>query len=220
MLAPAPRHHHALAPSIAACRAELLARARAVMAASDAEDLVQDTLARALSHSESFEPGSKLGSWLRRIMSNLIIDSWRRKQPLSCDVDDHPAPEPESPSAWRELTDDDLRAAVEALPPSFREVWDLYREGASYAVIGERLGIPRPTVGTRLLRARVQLRKLLLERLGARSAPIALASRTEGTADPRGASRALSGRASPPSRESHPPPAGGPLPPASAHAGP
>jgi RNA polymerase sigma-70 factor (ECF subfamily) len=170
MLALAHRNDEPLAARIAACRTELLHRARNLVGSTEAEDLVQSTIERALLHVHTFQRGTNLFAWLRRIMSNLMIDSWRRRSLLTCALDEPAAPEPEPRAAWRELSDEDLLAAVARLPPSFRTVWELYTGGTSYAEIARRLGVPSPTVGTRLMRARLHLRTTLLATLARRRA--------------------------------------------------
>jgi RNA polymerase sigma-70 factor (ECF subfamily) len=157
---PAPH----LAGAIAAARSDLLHRAQRMVGFSDAEDLVQSTLERALQHASRFQSGTDLGAWLRRIMSNLLVDEWRRRKPhCGGSLETEPAPAPEPQPAWRELTSEDVDAAVPKLPPRLRAVFELHHEGASYAEIARRLNILPTTVGTRLMRARRRLRRLLSE---------------------------------------------------------
>ena len=154
----------ALAQAIADCRPDLHASACKMVGSHDADDLVQATIERALSHQASFQPNSNLMAWMRRIMSNMVVDGWRHQNryprcPL--DVHAHAAPLPEAPEAWEGLSGGDLRAAIGQLRPSFRQVFELYLRGLPYQDIAARLGIPIGTVGTRLLRGRTQLRVLL-----------------------------------------------------------
>lgn len=73
-----------------------------------------------------------------------------------------PAPAPEEVPPWARITVEEFRAAVSRLPPELGEVYQLHAiEERSYKAISQRLGVAPPTVGTRLLRARRYLKKLL-----------------------------------------------------------
>jgi RNA polymerase sigma-70 factor (ECF subfamily) len=170
MSLPAAQHAiNPVVPMIAAARSELLGKARALVGATLAEDLVQSTLERALLRSADFAPDSNLQAWLRRIMYNLAVDEWRRSgSHATVPIGDaeFPAEERQPTPAWRELAQSDIRAALSLLPPGFRQVFELYHlSGLSYEETARRLGIPIGTVGTRLLRARQQLREILSKRL-------------------------------------------------------
>lgn len=161
-----------LVDAISACGPELLPSARQLVGAHEADDLIQNTLERALKHAGSFQPNTNLMAWLRRIMSNLAVDSWRhqnRHPRCSLDQRDMAAPEPESSAPWEELSAADLGAAVAQLKPPFRAAFELYCRGVPYAEIARRLGIPVGTVGTRLLRGRAALRILLSATLARRT---------------------------------------------------
>jgi RNA polymerase sigma-70 factor (ECF subfamily) len=130
--------------------------------AADAEDLLQDTLERGLRKYELYRYGS-LRTWLVHIMRNLFIDRCRRKRRVESGVELLSIPAESAPlPKWAEVSDGALAAAIAELDPLAREVIVLKeREGRTYMEIAARLGIPVNTVGTRLLRARQKLRKLL-----------------------------------------------------------
>lgn len=135
---------------------------------ADSEDLVQDTIERALLHSERFAPDGHLRAWLSSILNNLFIDRCRQKhlQPGSLEGVDAAAPVNDTPEPlWARLDETHVRAALPALPEEFRAVFELHLEGRSYQEIAAQLGVPRPTVGTRLLRARRLLRELMTEKV-------------------------------------------------------
>lgn len=138
---------------------------------ADAEDLLQDTLERALRGWSGFTPGSNLRAWLSAIMNHLFIDRCRRggRQP-SVALDEAPevpqAPKDDEP-AWAHLGEGDVRAALAHVPGDFRAVYELHLDGLGYQAIADRLGLPRATVGTRLLRARRALREALTKQLEA-----------------------------------------------------
>jgi RNA polymerase sigma-70 factor (ECF subfamily) len=156
-------------------RTALFLRARLLTGSEhDADDLVQDTLIRALRARPNFQPGSNMYAWLMKIMFNLFLDHRRElrrrgaRVPLPTDLPacNEPAVDlAEEPPL--SLSAADLAAAVDQLPTHLRKIWHLrVRDGASYAVIAETLGMPVSTVGTRLLRARLQLRAALLANAG------------------------------------------------------
>jgi RNA polymerase sigma-70 factor, ECF subfamily len=151
---------------------ELQRAARQVVAGPDADDLVQDTLERAWRHGDSFRPGTNFLAWLRRIMSNLVVDTWRQQScRRTCALLEEPAaPAPDGPprADWEEVEAADLEAAVASLPGPFRAVYELKAAGLSYAQAARRLELPVGTVGTRLMRARRRLRKLLREAVARR----------------------------------------------------
>ncbi|MCB9651245.1 MAG: RNA polymerase sigma factor [Deltaproteobacteria bacterium] len=133
-----------------------------------AQDLVQDTLLRAIEKKAAFEVGTALRAWLVTILNNRFIDQCRRERARGAHepVDGLPLaqPLPDPPPAWASLDIDALRRATERLPKDMAEVYRLSAfEGLSYAEIAGRLGIPQNTVGTRLLRARRKIRGLLEE---------------------------------------------------------
>ena len=131
-----------------------------------ADDLVHDTVVKALTGRNSFQPGTNLRHWLMTIMYNLFLDRCRRlaREPRSFSLDDHEvaSPEPYVPEAWETITQEQIHAALADLERPFREVYELrLLENCSYDEIADKLTIPRSTVGTRLMRARTKLRQTL-----------------------------------------------------------
>jgi len=136
--------------------------------AGDAEDLVQDTYARALAGSASFIPDSNLRAWLFRILRNCFIDRARRAKivlELPDEVDVAP------PETWgataldqlRYLTASEVGAAIAMLPVEYRLVILLDVEGFSEAEIADIARCAPGTVKSRLSRARARLRAALKE---------------------------------------------------------
>lgn len=127
-----------------------------------AEDLVQDTMLRALRGWRSFRAGSNARAWLVTILRNQFINGYRsqKRAPQAVDMEAIPEPadlkdpDPEG-RFFRELVDEEVLAAVDALPADFREVLVLSdMEGLPNADVAEALGIPIGTVKSRLFRAR------------------------------------------------------------------
>jgi RNA polymerase sigma-70 factor (ECF subfamily) len=144
----------------------------------DAEDLVQETVMRAYSHFDSFRSDTNLKAWLLRILTNTYINSYRKKrrQPVQYSAEnltDQYLTEANARSAGSELRsaedyaldllpDNDIKAAMQALPGIFREVvYYADVEGFRYKEIAALTNVPHGTVMSRLHRGRKQLRMLL-----------------------------------------------------------
>ncbi len=135
---------------------------------SDADDLIQETYARAFTASEQYVPGSNLKAWLYRILRNAFIDRHRRDAkgpiaPLSIDDLDDSALARATPSAFDadRVTSADLEAAMLALPEASRTVILLDFEGLDEGEAATVLGCAPGTIKSRLFRARAALRELL-----------------------------------------------------------
>jgi RNA polymerase sigma-70 factor (ECF subfamily) len=114
--------------------------------ASDAEDLVQDTVTKAYRAWDKYEPGTNCRAWLVTIMRNTFINQFRRRS--------------KQPS----LVDDEVKQAIQELPEEFRIPVVLSDvEGLSYAEIAEILDLPVGTVKSRLFRGRRRLQQRLYE---------------------------------------------------------
>jgi len=136
-----------------------------------ADDLVQETCRRALEARHQFNAESELRAWLFRILRNIHIDLLRRAshEVVSGVNGDELMAEPvrERP-VWDHLSDDDITSALEALSPAFVKTYRMYAvDRLSYADIARELNVPVGTVGTRLRRARLRLRQVMLGRMAA-----------------------------------------------------
>jgi RNA polymerase sigma-70 factor (ECF subfamily) len=137
----------------------------------DAEDLTQEVFVRVFRSLSSYTPGTFEG-WLHRITTNLFLDSARRKQRIRFEgLADEVAhrlagSEPTPAQAFDDShLDDDVQAALKALPPEYRAAVVLCDiEGFSYEEIAATLGVKLGTVRSRIHRGRAQLRVALEHR--------------------------------------------------------
>jgi len=179
--AEAPADPGAVQDEVAQLRTFLVRRARILTQdATAAEDLVQNTLERALVAHVSFEPGTNLKAWLTVIMRRLFIDERRHAGAQSrlllniareggLEAESGLTAVPEEVEA-RELLDmADIVACLTRLPARDREIFEqFYLRRLSYREIAAAQDAPCATVGVRLLRARRRLRALLECRLARR----------------------------------------------------
>jgi RNA polymerase sigma-70 factor (ECF subfamily) len=158
---------------------------------ADAEDLVQETYLKAFRASDSFAAGTNLKAWLFTIMHNTWRNVVRDRSRNPVDVDSEAverahdtAGDRDSPERvlTRRAMGEGLRAALDSLPPAFREaVWLRDVEELAYAEIARVLEIPIGTVMSRISRGR----RLLHERLTA-------ADQASGTAGIKNGERKMS----------------------------
>jgi RNA polymerase sigma-70 factor, ECF subfamily len=137
---------------------------RMCRSATEADDIVQETLLRAWKYWDSFEPGTNCRAWLFRIMINVIR---RRKDNLESAAEHVSVDEPEMGNVLRfeskvEFDENGVLVALEKLPSEYRDVILLVLiEEFSYKESAVMLNIPMGTVMSRLYRARQMMKKLL-----------------------------------------------------------
>ncbi|MBW8370321.1 MAG: sigma-70 family RNA polymerase sigma factor [Thiobacillus sp.] len=126
-----------------------------------ADDLVQDTLERALAKLDLWQPGSDLRAWLFTLMHNLFVNQIRVRRPQETVMEDA-LDEPVSGGQMEALAARDIHAALARLPEEQREVLLLVGlEQFGYAEAAQVLGVPAGTVMSRLSRARERMRQML-----------------------------------------------------------
>jgi RNA polymerase sigma-70 factor (ECF subfamily) len=140
----------------------------------EAEDLVQETYARAIRKKSQFADGTNVRAWLFRILRNLFVDAWRRsrRSPVTDRLDDDDVAEPrtdgreplrgdEELELLRRVVAEDIEAALAALSVDARAIVLLDMEGLTHDEMAEVLGCELGTVKSRLFRARARLREKL-----------------------------------------------------------
>ena len=133
----------------------------------DPDDLLQDTYVRALA--TSIPDGANERAWISRVMHNLFIDWIRRRDarredeltevPVAAAVPDE--------AWWLSLTSDDVLRVIARLPDDQGSAFKMFAfDNKSYDEIAAAQGIAKATVGTRILRARLRIREILVEERG------------------------------------------------------
>lgn len=144
----------------------------------DAQDLVQDTYAKAYTSFHQFEPGTNLKAWLYRVLTTTFINTYRkdqrRPQTSDSELEDWQIAEASSHTSdqgkssedvvLENLPDSDIKNALAEIPEEFRmAVYLADVEGFSYKEIADIVGVPAGTVMSRLHRGRKQLREKLTD---------------------------------------------------------
>jgi len=134
----------------------------------DADDLVQDTVLKAITYHEKFQQGTNLNGWLYTIMKNTFINNYRRIVKISGVV----TKSEEISSAnlvysstgnkgENKFVMDDIKDAMDKLSEDYYVPFTMYFEGYKYQEIADHLQIPIGTVKTRIHVARRLLKKSL-----------------------------------------------------------
>ncbi|WP_276091485.1 RNA polymerase sigma factor [Pedobacter sp. JY14-1] len=134
----------------------------------DANDLVQDTLLKAMRYSEQFKEGTNFRGWLYTIMKNTFINGYRRAvktRSLITIHDDIPAAQLQTSATGNtgenKFVREDIQNAMKKLQPEYLTPFVKYFEGFKYHEIADMLNIPIGTVKTRIHIARGILKKNL-----------------------------------------------------------
>ncbi|HZR59081.1 MAG TPA: sigma-70 family RNA polymerase sigma factor [Terriglobales bacterium] len=151
----------------------------------EAEDLVQETYAKALKGFSSFQLGTNFRAWMYRILRNTFLTSrtgLKATMTVPLDLEDGGPElpvEPDTPETilMERVNTQLMQSAIDELPLHFREVLLLCEvEEMSYQEIAETLSVPIGTVMSRLSRARRTLRSLLQQPLRKGSPPTTTAA--------------------------------------------
>ncbi len=134
----------------------------------DANDLVQETMLKALTYQTKFKEGTNLKGWLYTIMRNSFINNYRRliRRNTFIDTTDNTYFLDSASYVTENMGENkflakDLQNAIVTLPEDLRITFELNMEGFKYHEIAEELDIPIGTVKTRIFVAKRRLRKQL-----------------------------------------------------------
>ncbi|MFP4387305.1 MAG: sigma-70 family RNA polymerase sigma factor [Alphaproteobacteria bacterium] len=131
---------------------------------SDADDLLQSTVLRALEKEHLFEKGTDLFKWCSKIMFNIFAGQYRRRVKFESMYDPDPVIERQARPAnqYHHMRCSEVGEAMEGLNKKHRRVLvDICVNGMKYQTVADNLGVPVGTVRSRLFRAREQLAALL-----------------------------------------------------------
>lgn len=129
---------------------------------ADSDDLVQATIEKCLAKQHQWQPGTRLDSWMYRVMRNLWIDETRlkarRRETIGSETEAALVADPLIAEPETRLQARSVEAAIAGLPPEQREVVGLVLvDGLAYREACAVLGIPIGTLTSRLSRARAAL---------------------------------------------------------------
>jgi len=134
----------------------------------DSDDLVQETMLKAIRYREHFQEGTNLKGWLYTILKNSFINNYRRNIKRGTFIDttdntfylDSPSQKTENRAELKFIRED-LDYAISKLPDDLKSTFTKNMVGFKYHEIAEEFGIPIGTVKTRIFVARRILRKHL-----------------------------------------------------------
>lgn len=127
-----------------------------------ADDLVQETMARAWQARANFQPGTNARAWTHRILFNTYINHYRKKKRERQALEELRGMSLHAARTGHDGLGDEVLAALQSLQPEFREAVELVDLGdLSYQDAAKRLACPVGTVMSRLHRGRKRLRSAL-----------------------------------------------------------
>ncbi len=133
----------------------------------DALDMLHEGFLKVFKNMDKYQAGTSLTAWVRRVMVNSCIDSYRkmaRRRTEDIDTAYHLADESQI-DAVSQCSEKDILQAIQKLSPTYRTVFNMFAiEGFTHKEISDELGITESTSRANLVKARAKLRDLLLAR--------------------------------------------------------
>jgi RNA polymerase sigma-70 factor, ECF subfamily len=168
-----PSVHDAMLGAVPQLRAFAMKLCRNV---DQADDLVQETIARGCKNIDLFEPGTNMVAWLTTILRNHFLSECRRSSyRLSDAIEDHVETLSIPAVQFASVEGQELRAALAELPePERVALVMVLGAGYEYEEVARSLGCPTGTVKSRVSRGRRKILNLLSTNGGAEAAPAAL----------------------------------------------
>lgn len=133
----------------------------------EAEDVMQDAFIKIFGKLPNYKKKGSLEGWVRRIVVNTALDSYRKnkKHQQNVDVDSVGYMLEDKTFIIEELNANDLLAIIKTLPEGYQMVFNLFAiEGYSHKEIAERLGVTESTSKSQYSRAKKMLRDILLKK--------------------------------------------------------
>lgn len=129
----------------------------------DALDILHEGFIKIFKHISSYQPGTALQAWIRRIMVNTAIDYYRKNiRRRTEDLESAYDLSNDEADAISQCSEKDILIAITQLTPAYRAVFNLYViEGYSHREISEQLGITESTSRSNLVKARLKLQFIL-----------------------------------------------------------
>lgn len=134
---------------------------------NDAEDLIQETIVRALTNEDKFQEGTNIRAWLFTIMKNIFINDYRKKSKRNTVIDTTDnlyyinASSTISNAGERSFVMSDIRNALMKISNELRVPFLMHYKGYKYHEIAEQLNLPLGTVKSRIFFARKELSAIL-----------------------------------------------------------
>lgn len=134
---------------------------------TDSEDLMQETVFKALSNEDKFREGTNLKAWLFTIMKNIFINNYRKKVKRNTIMDDTDdqyfinSAQTVSNTAESSMVKDAVMMAIRKLSIEYRVPFMLHYKGYKYHEIADKLNLPLGTVKSRIFFARKELKEVL-----------------------------------------------------------
>ncbi len=132
----------------------------------DAEDLVQDTMFRALINREKYKDGTNIKAWLYTIMRNIFINNYRKRKKFKkvsseapTDYFLHQTNKVARNEGYHGFRMNEITSKINSLPQIFKESFELHFKGFKYQEIAQTLKEPLGTIKSRIHFARKMLTK-------------------------------------------------------------
>jgi len=137
---------------------------------ADADDLVQDTMVKALRYKNNFKEGTNMKGWLYTIMRNIFINNYKRKKFQNTVLDStenqyfiNASQDYRVDTVTTEINQSDILGAINELKPDFRKPFTMFLDGYHYDEIAAEMEIPMGTVKSRIFHARKKLSASLVD---------------------------------------------------------
>ena len=126
---------------------------------ADADDLVHDTMVKALRYKNNFKEGTNMKGWLYTIMRNIFINNYKRKKFQNTVLDStenqyfiNASQDYTVDTVTTEINQSDILGAIHDLKPDFRKPFTMFLDGYHYDEIAEEMGLPKGALGLEMIR--------------------------------------------------------------------